>query len=449
MMSSLFKEEGASLRIEILSEPEVTSFIDTHSSVLNGAISKSKMSDKMRSRMEESNWIFSGMKTFHELNEAFPSMIDENGNKKPFERFLKDVQSIDERYNRQYLRAEYGFAEASAQMASKWERFAEDGDEYNLQYRTAGDDAVRPEHAALDGITLPQSDRFWDNHYPPNGWNCRCTVVQVLKNKYPVTPREEAMRRGKEALAKDKKGMFRFNPGKEERTYPAYNPYTTSKCKTCDLAKMKLAAKVSDNELCEACYAIIQNYDNLKAHIEENRQLYEKLKNDPAYTDVMFNERTGGLKATSVSHNKHSENDLKVYRGFTGLQLEKRCQENIFRMGGSCILLPERIRIQGNWASYLDSIIMGNKMDIASITKNTGNIYYNTITRKEIQLLKYNKLFNEKAHCLAMYFEDDFLFNEQSIKKALEGYKKDKIHVGIIDTIFCIVNEWDEPIIIK
>ncbi|HQB48715.1 MAG TPA: phage head morphogenesis protein, partial [Bacteroidales bacterium] len=60
MMSSLFKEEGASLRIEILSEPEVTSFIDTHSSVLNGAISKSKMSDKMRGRMEESNWIFSG-----------------------------------------------------------------------------------------------------------------------------------------------------------------------------------------------------------------------------------------------------------------------------------------------------------------------------------------------------------------------------------------------------
>ena len=252
-MSSLFKEEGASLRIEILSEPEVTSFIDTHSSVLNGAISKSKMSDKMRSRLEESNWIFSGMKTFHELNEAFPSMLDENGNKKPFERFLKDVQSIDERYNKQYLRAEYGFAEASAQMASKWERFAEDGDEYNLQYRTAGDDAVRPEHAALEGVTLPQSDRFWDSYWPLNGWNCRCTVVQVLKNKYPVTPREEAMRRGKEALAKDKKGMFKFNSGKEQRTYPAYNPYTTSKCKTCDLAKMKLAAKVSDNELCEAC----------------------------------------------------------------------------------------------------------------------------------------------------------------------------------------------------
>jgi len=271
MMSSLFKEEGASLRIEILSEPEVTSFIDTHSSVLNGAISKSKMSDKMRSRMEESNWIFSGMKTFHELNEALPSMIDENGNKKPFERFLKDVQSIDERYNKNYLRAEYGFAEASAQMASKWERFAEDGDEYNLQYRTAGDDAVRPEHAALEGVTLPQSDKFWDSYWPLNGWNCRCTVVQVLKNKYPVTPREEAMRRGKEALAKDKKGMFRFNSGKEQRTFPAYNPYTTSKCKTCDLAKMKLAANVSDNELCESCIYLQQCYIDRDEVIKEGK----------------------------------------------------------------------------------------------------------------------------------------------------------------------------------
>lgn len=30
----------------------------------------------------------------------------------------------------------------------------EDGDRYNLQYRTANDGKVRPEHAAMHGITL-------------------------------------------------------------------------------------------------------------------------------------------------------------------------------------------------------------------------------------------------------------------------------------------------------
>lgn len=251
-MKALFREEGASLRIELLEEPEVTGFIEEHASVLDSSFAGVEMSDVMRSRLQESDWIFSGMKTFHELNEAFPSLVDSDGNRKPFERFLKDVQSIDERYNRNYLRAEYNYAEASAEMAARWEDYEEDGDDYYLQYRTAGDDKVRPEHAALNGVTLPMSDPFWDEYYPPNGWNCRCTVVQVLKEDYPATDRKEAYRRGREALSKDKKGMFRFNSGKQGKTFPDYNPYTLSKCTTCT-RKLNLAKGIPDNELCNGC----------------------------------------------------------------------------------------------------------------------------------------------------------------------------------------------------
>ena len=70
------------------------------------------------------------MKTFHELNEAFPSLLDSNGNRKTFEAFLNDVRKIDNTYNRGYLRAEYNFVQSSAEMAAKWERFSEDGDRY-------------------------------------------------------------------------------------------------------------------------------------------------------------------------------------------------------------------------------------------------------------------------------------------------------------------------------
>ena len=224
------------------------------------------MSHTMRQQLSRSNYVFSGLKTFHELNEAFPSLLDENGNRKTFERFLKDVQKIHETYNRNYLRAEYNFVHASARMAARWEEFARDGDDYLLQYRTAGDGKVRPEHAALNGVTLPTSDTFWDEYYPPNGWNCRCTAVQVRKGKYPETPREQAIERGKEALAGDKKGMFRFNPGKQRKAVPDYNPYTTSRCRDCDIAKGKDRANegkgklakefIPDNELCAACRLI-------------------------------------------------------------------------------------------------------------------------------------------------------------------------------------------------
>lgn len=254
-MKALFKEQGASLRVEILSEPEVTDFIDAHAAVLDSGFEQVKMSDKMRESLQKSDWMFSGIKTFQELNEAFPQLTDEDGGRKPFERFLNDVRKVDETYNSNYLRAEYNFAQASAEMAGKWERIEEDGDEYLLQYRTAGDDKVRPEHASLNGVTLPPSDTFWDEYYPPNGWNCRCSVAQVRRDKFHQTDRKEAFSRARKALAKDKKGMFRFNPGKQERTFPAYNPYTISKCKNCPKAKNH-AAGIPSSELCEACSVI-------------------------------------------------------------------------------------------------------------------------------------------------------------------------------------------------
>lgn len=254
MMQTLYKVEGAQFRIEILEAPKMQEFIDAHATALDSSFRQVGMSDAMRRRLQRSNYIFSGMKTFHELNEAFPSLIDENGNRKPFEQFLNDVQKIDRTYNGNYLRAEYNFCQSSAIMAAKWEGFMQDGDRYNLQYRTQRDKKVRSEHAALDRVTLPMSAPFWQEYYPPNGWNCRCTVVQVRKSKYPVTPHDEAMALGEEATGKDTKGIFHFNPGIEQKTMPDYNPYTIRQCRDCDIAKGKIKlAFMPENELCAAC----------------------------------------------------------------------------------------------------------------------------------------------------------------------------------------------------
>lgn len=255
-MKAIFNQKGSSFSIDIMADGNVQNLIEAHAGVLDRNLQRLEMSDLMRQRLTRSNYIFSGLKAFHELNETFPSLLDENGNKKTFERFLNDVRKIDETYNSNYLRAEYNFVQASAEMAAKWEKFMEDGDHYYLQYRTQHDDKVRPEHASLDRVTLPPTDSFWESYYPPNGWNCRCTVVQVLKRKYEPTPHDEAMSLGEDALQTDKKGIFRFNSGKEQKTVPDYNPYTIKRCRDCDIAKGKLdldRKPVADNELCAAC----------------------------------------------------------------------------------------------------------------------------------------------------------------------------------------------------
>ena len=279
MMKALFRQKGAAFSIDILTSEEAQNFINTHARILDSSFDKVEMTDTMRKRLTRSNYIFSGIKAFHQLNEAFPSMIDKNGNKKPFEQFLNDVQNINQTYNVNYLHAEYNFVQASATMAAKWEKFEEDGDRYLLQYRTQKDDKVRPEHAALDGVTLPMSDPFWESYYPPNGWNCRCTVVQVLRAKYKQTPHNEAMGRGETAMQQDKKGIFHFNSGKEQKTVPDYNPYTIRRCNDCDIAKGKLKlAFVPDNELCAAC-RLIHQQQSQRNNPRLQRQEFNDIRN--------------------------------------------------------------------------------------------------------------------------------------------------------------------------
>ena len=176
------------------------------------------LSEAMASSLRESAGVFSGFKTFHEMKEAANLLLDENGDLKPFERFSNDVQKINDAYNKHYLKTEYNFALQSAEMAARWEEQQDDGDgRYLLQYRTAGDKKVRPAHQELNGITLPPSDPFWDKYYPPNGFNCRCTVQKVRAAKYPATDSNEAMKAGDKATEGKYAEMFRFNPANSGR----------------------------------------------------------------------------------------------------------------------------------------------------------------------------------------------------------------------------------------
>ena len=95
MMHTLYSQKGSEFRIEVLAEPKVQEFINAHAGALDSSFKQVEMSDVMRKRLQRSDYIFSGMKTFHELNEAFPSLLDSNGNRKTFEAFLNDVRKID------------------------------------------------------------------------------------------------------------------------------------------------------------------------------------------------------------------------------------------------------------------------------------------------------------------------------------------------------------------
>ena len=181
----------------------------------------------MQKKLLENVYYFSGAKTAAQMKEISGLLLNDKKEMRPFSEFWKDVQSINKEYNQNYLEAEYLFAKQAGQMSSKWSEFNEYGDRYLLQYRTAGDSKVRDSHALLNRITLPMDDEFWKKYFPPNGWRCRCTTVQVRKGKYEESDSSWAQEMGDEATA-GRSNLFRFNPGIEKTVFPPKHPYFSS-----------------------------------------------------------------------------------------------------------------------------------------------------------------------------------------------------------------------------
>lgn len=297
----------------------------------------------VRHALENNAFIFSGFKAFHTLREVGLSLVTDKGDIKPFETFRRDVETVNNRYNHNYLYAEYNHAVGSSLMAARWQQIEADGDRYDLQYRTAQDDRVREDHAILHGTTLPPSDPFWSLYLPPNGWNCRCTAVQVRKGKYPQSDPALSMLRGNNCTEAAKQQIFRFNPGKDLQLFPPKHPYY----------KAPEAAK----------QVIEQMADNYELHRAE----YEYLGENPDYTGVRFDSSTGGVTAEHIGHNFDK----------IGGAFERHAQNAALKAGHSVILENEpqdqygKRSTEGTWN--------GLQFEVAGATNGSVNNIRNAL----------------------------------------------------------------------
>jgi SPP1 gp7 family putative phage head morphogenesis protein len=295
-----------------LAHKDVRPLIDETNNVLKTAFSKTietEMPAAMLQKLQDDVFLFSGMKTYTQLKEASLLLTDANKNIKSWELFRNDIQKIDSTYNENYLRAEHQHAVAAVQSAAQYHEYMQDADRYNLQIRTAGDDRVRASHAALNGITRPANDAYWNTTWTPFDWGCRCRIIQVLKGKYEVTDAESANKAAASAVGE----LFKYNPGKEQVIFPPKHPYYPQHCNGAKLnvsgligfAKWLLDA---EGDRCKA-KSIVESFmqNQYKKYTVEEKQAIYKMP----FEDQFKNIKLGELEVKAHLTFKASENDIE------------------------------------------------------------------------------------------------------------------------------------------
>lgn len=97
----------------------------------------------------------------------------------------------------------------TAQAAGRWERIERNKKAFPLlEYSSVMDGRERPEHHAWNGTILPVDHPWWDTHYPPCGWKCRCQAK----------PRNQRMLDAKGLSVTDKPKVFMSEPWTNKRT---------------------------------------------------------------------------------------------------------------------------------------------------------------------------------------------------------------------------------------
>lgn len=187
----------------------------------------------MVSDLRDNIYMFSAAKTYNEVRDM--SILA--GSVPDYQTFRKEVMSIYEQYNLDWLKSEYNTAVASADMANKWLKIEKDADVLPmLRYDTT--EVACPICAPLNGTVRPIGDAFWSTYYPPNHFNCMCVALQE--------PADTKITQIVPSTETEMQDIFKMNVGQSRIIFLPEHPYFTSVPKELGLNNFGLEIPEND-----------------------------------------------------------------------------------------------------------------------------------------------------------------------------------------------------------
>ena len=206
---------------------------------------------------------------------------------------------------------------------------------------------------------------------PPNGWGCRCEAVQLPGSSYEETKDENIH----PPFVPE---MFQVNFGKQGIAFPEGHAYFRRLPK--DFARQ--AKDMAREEV---------------RRVIANAEQYRRLKDDPNYINVQFDNYTGGVMATHIEHNFEQQvGRFGIPRG----DYERNATTALYREGHSIILRGE---LGEAGVKQPDGFIDGVLMDIKGIE---GNCLY-SMNRANIQ----------RVNTAILYFHNEAEFSLDEVRQ--------------------------------
>lgn len=277
---------------------------------------------KTLQKLTENVFQFSASKDFHILSDMTAALKDADGKMRSFDDFRAEVDKMNVKYNQNWLRTEYNQAVASSQAAARWTDYEKHSKSMPfLQYQAVMDGNTRAEHAALNGVIKRVDSDFWDKYYPPNGWGCRCEVIQLPGKNHKETPAEAI----KFCKVDD---MWKVNVGKKGVVFPKGHPYFMQRCRGCNGTPQNLAV----HPQCAACVAGRKEGDKLIKEIETKRKKIDALnaQRDNVINSVTKNELLG-LENIKTGFLYKSRKKVKVFLNHCYNNAEIETAESIIK----------------------------------------------------------------------------------------------------------------------
>lgn len=183
--------------------------------------------------VKHANEVFAAFKT-HAMGKSMASkLLDDNGNLKPFDKWMKDISSISSHHVGSWLKTEYNTAVLRAHNAADWRSFIENKDIMpNLRWMpTTSPDAEAVHRGYWEKkLTLPVEHPFWNKHHPGDRWNCKCSLESTddpaspddVLDDLPIEPAQRGLEN---------------NPGKDGKMFNDTHPYFPKNCNQCSFYK--------------------------------------------------------------------------------------------------------------------------------------------------------------------------------------------------------------------